>query len=145
MRPALCRLSYRAATSPPDHRELAHKRMLAPRDVALAPSLGDDRQNLSHNFYLKARRENRTRHLSITNRVLRRQSFAGKIWLQGQESNLRIARLTGECLSWLPWNTLSMSRHRDLNPTFCLTKAACRLQHLADRWAAWESNPLPPD
>ncbi|HEY3135837.1 MAG TPA: hypothetical protein VGL29_07320 [Blastocatellia bacterium] len=50
MRPALCRLSYRAATSPPDHRELAHKRTLAPRDVALAFRLGDDRENLRHKF-----------------------------------------------------------------------------------------------
>ena len=51
MRSALCRLSYRAATSaPPDHRELAHQCSLAPSRVALAIRLCDDRQNLRHNF-----------------------------------------------------------------------------------------------
>ena len=51
MRSALCRLSYRAATRRPDQSELAHKRPLAPRRIALAFRISGDRKNLRHNVF----------------------------------------------------------------------------------------------
>ena len=50
MRSALRRLSYRAATRPPDQSELSHKRPPAPCRIAFTPEVRDDRKNLRHNF-----------------------------------------------------------------------------------------------
>ena len=91
----------------------------------MAFGLADDRKNLRHDCYLRARGENRTRHLSITDRVLSLLSFAGLgffgFWFL----------VSG---FWFRWFLNHVNQKLDTTN-----------QKPIAWWAAWESNPLPLD